>query len=101
MKMTKTFVLFFVFTFTSSIPTLCPAQSKVVFTVRDYGAKGDGKTIDSRGINKAIEAASENGGGTVYFPAGEYLSGSIRVKSDITLYLENGSTIIECARNWV
>lgn len=64
------------------------------FNVRDYGAKGDGKTLDSPAINQAIEAAAKSGGGTVYFPPGNYLSGSIRLQSHITLYLDTGSTIL-------
>ncbi len=64
------------------------------YNVRDYGAKGDGKTIDSEAINKAIEAAAGAGGGTVYFPAGNYLSYSIRLKSHISLYLDQGCTIV-------
>ena len=45
-----------------------------VYDVRGFGAKGDGKTIDTPAINKAIEAAAAAGGGTVNFPAGTYLS---------------------------
>jgi polygalacturonase len=66
------------------------------FNIRDFGATGNGKTIDTKAINDAISKASENGGGTVYFPPGTYLSGSIHLKSNITLYLEAGS-IIEAA----
>ena len=69
-------------------------DEKVFFNVRDYGAKGDGKTVDSDAVNKAIDAASAKGGGTVYFPAGTYLCFSIRLKSNITIYLDNGSTIL-------
>lgn len=64
------------------------------YNVEDYGAKADGKTNDANAINKAINAAAEAGGGTVFFPAGTYLSGSIRLKSNITLYLSSG-TILE------
>src|ERR1035437_1323579 len=64
-----------------------------VYNVMDYGAKGDGKNLDSPSVNLAIEAASKAGGGTVFFPAGTYLSGSIRLKSNIALYLDQGSTI--------
>lgn len=49
------------------------------FNVRAYGAKGDGSAIDSPAINRAIDAASAAGGGTVVFPAGVYLSYSIRL----------------------
>ena len=70
------------------------AGSASVYDVRQYGAKGDGKTIDSPAINKAIEEAAAAGGGTVYFPAGVYASYSIRLKSNIVLYLEQGATIL-------
>ncbi len=70
------------------------ADEKAFFNVRDYGAKGDGKTVDSDAVNEAIDAAAAKGGGTVYFPAGTYLSFSIRLKSNITLYLDSGATIL-------
>lgn len=63
------------------------------YNVRTFGAKGDGKQLDSPAVNKAIEAASLAGGGTVFFPAGTYLSGSIRLKSNIALYLDQGAVI--------
>ncbi|MDR2475974.1 MAG: glycoside hydrolase family 28 protein [Bacteroidales bacterium] len=65
-----------------------------VANVLDYGARGDGKTIDSHAINKAIDAVASLGGGTVYLPAGNYLSYSIRLKSHIRLFLDAGATII-------
>src|ERR1700722_395032 len=65
-----------------------------MFDVRKFGAVADGKTIDSPAINKAIEAAAAVGGGTIYFPAGVYASFSIRLKSNIVLYLEQGATIL-------
>jgi parallel beta-helix repeat protein len=65
-----------------------------VYDVRDFGATGDGKTLDTDAINQAIAAAATNGGGTVHFPAGTYLSFTIRLKSNITLYLDQGCTIM-------
>lgn len=65
----------------------------LVFDVKQYGATGDGKTLDSPAINKAIDAANAAGGGTVYFTAGTYVSGSIHLKSNVTLYLDQGATI--------
>jgi polygalacturonase len=62
--------------------------------VRNFGAKGDGKTIDSNAINKAIDHAAARGGGTVFFPAGTYASFTIRLKSKVTLYIDNGATIL-------
>jgi polygalacturonase len=65
-----------------------------VFDIRTYGAVGDGKTVDSPAINKAIEAAAAAGGGTVLFPAGTWLSFSIRLKSHVALVLSQGATIL-------
>jgi polygalacturonase len=65
-----------------------------VFNVKTYGARADGKTLDTAAINKTIDAAAAAGGGTVYFPAGKYLSVSIHLKSNIALYLDQGATIV-------
>jgi polygalacturonase len=65
-----------------------------IFDVQEYGAVGDGKTLDTPAINKAIEGAHAEGGGTVYFPAGTYLCYSIRLRSNVGLYLGNGATIL-------
>jgi polygalacturonase len=64
------------------------------FNIRMFGATGNGTTVDSKAINDAIEAAAKAGGGTVYFPAGTYLSYSIRLKSNISLYLDQGCTLL-------
>ena len=69
------------------------AQDKF-YNVLDYGAKGDGKTNNTKAINNAIDAAAKNGGGTVYFPAGEFLSFTIHMKSKITLHLDQGAVLI-------
>ena len=65
-----------------------------VYHVRDYGAKGDGKTLDHVAINKAIEAANADGGGQVVLSAGTYLCGSIRMKSNVDLHLTAGARIL-------
>jgi len=70
------------------------APSHGVFNVRDFGAKGDGTTVDSPAINAAVEAAAAVGGGTVRLPAGTYLSATIRLKSHVGLYLEHGAVIL-------
>src|SRR5882724_552109 len=64
------------------------------FNVRRFGAKGDGVTIDTPAINNAIATAVEAGGGTVIFPAGTYVSYSIHLKSNVSLYLDSGATIL-------
>jgi polygalacturonase len=69
-------------------------QLPVVYDVRAYGATGDGKTLDTDAVNKAIDAAAAAGGGTVLFPTGTYLCYSIRLKSNIELNLARGATIL-------
>ena len=64
-----------------------------VFDVTAFGAKGDGKTQNRDAIGKAIEAAAAAGGGTVEFPAGTWVTGSIRLRSNVTLRLERGAVI--------
>ena len=59
-----------------------------------FGARGDGKTIDTAAINQAIDAAAAAGGGTVSFPAGTYLSYSIHLKNNVGLYLGHGCTLV-------
>ncbi len=64
------------------------------YNVRDYGAKGDGKTLDHIAINKAIDACVVDGGGQVFLPAGTYLCGSIRLKNNVDLHLMAGAKIL-------
>jgi polygalacturonase len=61
--------------------------------IRAHGAVGDGRTVDTQAINKAIEAAAAQGGGIVRVPAGEYLTHTIHLRDGITLYLERGSIL--------
>jgi len=68
-----------------------------VFNVRDYGARGDGRTADTAAINKAIEACSTAGGGRVNLPAGTYLSGTVHLRSEVDLHLEAGATLLGSA----
>jgi polygalacturonase len=77
----------------SAIAPAPGAAAGIVFDVRSFGAVGDGKNIDSPAINAAIEAAGAKGG-TVYVPAGAYLCYSIRLKSAVALFLDQGATIL-------
>jgi polygalacturonase len=70
------------------------SQGSTWFDVRHYGSAGDGRTIDTPAINRAIEAAGEAGGGTVVLPGGKYLCYSIHLKSNVALYLDQGAVII-------
>lgn len=76
--------------------TLCCslAAAQGLYNVRDYGAKGDGKTLDHGAVNRAIDACVKDGGGRVFLPAGTYLCGSIRMKSNVELHLAAGATIL-------
>jgi polygalacturonase len=70
------------------------ASSDGLFNVRNFGATGDGKTLDTNAVNRAIEAAAAAGGGVVLFPPGMYLCFSIHLKSHVRLHLEEGSAIV-------
>ncbi|HEV2455279.1 MAG TPA: glycoside hydrolase family 28 protein [Verrucomicrobiae bacterium] len=98
MKFQITRFLPFIFVFTVSVtltrPTLADDNNANYFNVRAYGATGDGTSLDSPSINKAIEACAQTGGGTVYFPAGTYLCGSIHLQSNIHLLIDAGATIL-------
>lgn len=91
MNLLKPFVLSSFAAFCLAIPALA---ADGVYNVRSFGAVGDGKQLDTAAIQKAIDAASAAGGGTVTFSAGTYLSFSIRLKSHIGLHLDHGSVLL-------
>jgi polygalacturonase len=64
-----------------------------VFDVRQYGAKGDGKTLDTEAIQKALNECGQAGGGIVHFPPGTYLSKPIILRSNTTLQLDEGAKL--------
>src|SRR5208282_6007314 len=74
-----------------SVHAQSPAGAR---TITGYGAKGDGKTLNTKAINQAIRECSLAGGGTVIFPPGDYLSGSIELLKNVSLYLEAGAVIV-------
>ena len=74
-----------------------PAAHSVVpvfFAVGEYGAAGDGAHLDTRAIQDAIDECAKKGGGTVIFPAGVYLSGTIVLRNHVTLRLEAGAILL-------
>ena len=58
------------------------------------GAKANGKALNTKLINSTIDRLNRGGGGTLFFPAGTYLTGSIHLKSNITLELEAGAILL-------
>lgn len=76
------------------LPTPASAAPLADFNVRDYGATGNGSSNDTPAIQRAIDAASAAGGGTVLFPSGTYQSrNTIHMRSNITMQLNAGATI--------
>jgi polygalacturonase len=70
------------------------SPSSKVFNVRELGATGDGKTLDTAAIQKAFDVCGNAGGGTVLFPAGTYLSGPLTLRTKTTVRLAAGATLL-------
>lgn len=87
--MKKSLIVVLLLTFSLSI-----ASNVKEYNVMDFGAKADGKTLNTKAIQKAIDACAKNGGGTVEFPAGTYLTGTIYFKDNVTIYLQNGALLL-------
>ena len=79
---------------TASLGGYQTVAGDALFNIRDFGAKGDGATLDTAAINQAIEAGAKSAGGQVLFPPGRYLSGTVHLKSHVTLYFEAGATLV-------
>jgi len=83
-------------------PPLSPADTNaakkaepVIYNVRDFGAAGDGKTLDTRAIQAAVDKCTEAGGGLVVLDkGGTFLSGTVFLKSNVTLYIESGAVLL-------
>lgn len=71
-----------------------PVIPAAIFSVKDYGAVGDGKFLNTQAFAKAIEACSKAGGGHVVVPAGTWLTGPIELKSNIDLHTEEGALVL-------
>ena len=79
------------------LPVAAEAKSKStthLFDVRTFGARGDGRRLDTTALNRAIQTCTDAGGGVVYLPPGTYLTGTVVLKSNVTLYLEAGATLL-------
>ena len=92
--------LFFSLSFVSFLlihSNICFGQkptTKKTYNIVDYGAIADGKTLNTKAIQAAIDAANSSKGGKVIFPKGRFLTGSIEMKSDVNIYLEEGAVLL-------
>ena len=85
--------------FTVFLTTLNPSFAHAVgvspyFNVVDYGAVGNSTILCTKAIQKAVDGCASAGGGTVYIPAGRYLTGAIFLKSNVTLHVSEGATLL-------
>ena len=69
-------------------------QQKTPFNIVDFGAVGNGTTLNTSAIQKAVDKCHETGGGKVIVPSGTFLSGTITLKDNVELHLENGATLL-------
>jgi polygalacturonase len=79
---------------TASFAAEEPPRQTGASSVREFGAVGDGKQLDTKALQKAIDTCAAAGGGTVFFPAGRYLTGTLFLKSRVTLHLEAGAVLL-------
>ena len=79
-----------------SLPTTGLGSEQNIFDVRELGAKGDGTHLDTKVIQKALDACGDAGGGTVRFAPGTYLSQPLTIRTKTTVQLEPGATLEAC-----
>jgi len=75
-------------------PAIAAFDGAGLVTPLTFGAKANGEDKDTGSIQKALDAVRHAGGGTVYFPAGRYRSGRLRLRSNVSLWLDNGATLL-------
>ncbi|MGQ7944634.1 glycoside hydrolase family 28 protein [Flavobacterium sp. WC2509] len=85
-------ILLFLFQLSFSVEMY--ANKRKDYLVTAFGAVGDGKTLNTKAIQKAIDAANKNKGGRIVFSKGVFLTGSIVLKSNVELFFENGTTLL-------
>lgn len=65
-----------------------------VYNIKDFGAVGDGKTLNTASIQKTVDYCAKAGGGMVYVPPGEFVTGPIFLRSNINFYISQGATLL-------
>ena len=78
---------------TSCIFVCIIIQAQTLFDVTKFGAKGDDRTINTVAIQRAIDECSANGGGNVFIPNGTFITGTVHLKNNVTLYLNEGAVL--------
>lgn len=68
-----------------------------IYNVREFGAKGDGKTLDTAALQAAVDACHRDGGGTVLVPAGTFAIGTVELKSNVTLHIAASGKLLGTA----
>jgi len=95
---TKTLLSILIYLFSISIPMAQPIvnekSNKTEFVVTAFGAKGDGKNMNSKAIQAAIDTLAAQGGGKLIFPEGRFLTGSFELKSGVELHLQKNAVLL-------
>jgi hypothetical protein len=73
--------------------TLPQEKPLPIFNVLNHGLVGDGVTMNTTPFQTLIDTTSKNGGGTLFFPPGEFMTGTFRIKDNINIYLSPGATV--------
>ncbi|HWK05161.1 MAG TPA: glycosyl hydrolase family 28 protein [Puia sp.] len=94
MRFFKRSATFFCFGMLVFFPGYSQKAADGFFNIKNYGARGDGHTLDTKGINKAIAACVKAGGGTVCVPAGTFVTGTFQLFSNVNLFLSPGAVIL-------
>ncbi len=82
------------FTWLAATAVTLRAQTVYLFSPQSHGARADGETNDTKPIQAAIDQAHQRGGGTIHITAGRYLSGTLNWRSNVSIWLDNGATLV-------